>query len=1022
LGEEIQSLLKEAQALFNEQHWDAAINAYQKIMGIDPQNDEACNKLAEIYAIRGLISKVINQYFTLMDILEAKGELAAAIDVSLWIERIQPENVDTRQRRIVILRKKDDKAKVEEDSLKLSHLYIKLGYGEKSIVLLKQLQEDNPDNMDIGLQLAEMYLSYGYIQEGVAQFRKNAQILMEQGELAKAAEAFKRMKVAHSEDQELLFTLGNLYFKLGKLDDAESEYRAILRYNLNNLEVLIALGCVCQQKGNFQDAKLAFRKILSINPQDIIAKEKLGEIFQAENQLSEAIKNYLAAAHSYQLGGEAEKATKLYRRVLVLDPTNPTATRELTNLGVSFEAENEEDLAIPQPLIKPAAKLLEEHGQENATDEESSFSLKPKFLKPLIPKASLFKDRAPRVSGLMPKPGLFKPTAEEGKAALSFSQALEKPKLNWKPLLSSKKKIDEAALIADEKTVPIEVPGEQALESIVEQVPEEPIIAVEPLAEEGVIAEPISAQEPEPIPFNTEEQVTVTVEPLAEEGVVAEPISAQEPEPIPFNTEEQVTVAIEPLAEEGVVVEPISAQEPEPIPFNTEEQVTVAIEPLAEEGVVAEPISAQEPEPIPFNTEEQVTVAIEPLAEEGVIAEPISAPEPEPTPFNTEEQVTEEPIVNVEQPEGLLPDESAVAVELPPEETIVSEEILTEEPQPEQIKAEIQASEETITMPEQLAEPQEAALPNEEKEERQVSNILQELVGRFISIPIEDAPEPSEAITIPKEPIGFASLEPKVISTAVKEPIEAEAVSFEQLSEYLLNEDIGKAILAFQKHLNENPQNNEIRFKLAKLALDYGIQDIAENELAELINQAPMNSDYHELQIQLYLLSDKQKMLGKSLYTLAQQYETLNSLDKLSSLYQDILALEPENITAREALAQIYLKQNLVDAALYHYRKTAELLLTNEVPEEAIRIYRKILELKADILTLEKLSQIYVEYNFSNEAVTELFKLGDFYIDKHLWPKAIKAFEQIASLSPKNIVAHEKLADLYQKIGILEGH
>ena len=108
----------------------------------------------------------------------------------------------------------------------------------------------------------------------------------------------------------------------------------------------MALGNVCQQKGQFRDAILAFNKILSINAQEVTAKEKLGELYQAQGNVNEAIKFFLAAAHAYQFSEEADKAIRLYRRVVQLDPTNPTACRELANLGAEVEVPGEEGSAF----------------------------------------------------------------------------------------------------------------------------------------------------------------------------------------------------------------------------------------------------------------------------------------------------------------------------------------------------------------------------------------------------------------------------------------------------------------------------------------------------------------------------------------------------------------------------------------------------------------------------------------------------------------------------------------------------
>ncbi|MFP4497505.1 MAG: tetratricopeptide repeat protein [Vulcanimicrobiota bacterium] len=345
------ALMNEAEEARKNKEWDLAIEKYNQVLEEDPQNEEACSKLAQMYAMRGLISEVIQQYFIMIDILEQKEEYDLAVEVAEWIMKLQPENDKARMKIILIYKEKGDMEEVVNQSLELARLYIELGQGDQSILLLKNAQEIAPDNLDIGLELAEIYISYGQIQEGTNQYRKIANAYLNQGNMEKAAEAFRRMKIIVSDDPQLLFTLGNLYMQLGKYDDAENEFRAILRLNLNHTEALMALGQVCQKKGQFRDAILAFSKIMSLDPQNEIAKERLGELYQAQGATGEAVKYYLQAASAHQYGDNVDKAIRLYQRVLKIDPTNPTACRELTNLGAPLEPEDDSDEEAYSPEI-----------------------------------------------------------------------------------------------------------------------------------------------------------------------------------------------------------------------------------------------------------------------------------------------------------------------------------------------------------------------------------------------------------------------------------------------------------------------------------------------------------------------------------------------------------------------------------------------------------------------------------------------------------------------------------------------
>ncbi|CAN0318800.1 unnamed protein product, partial [Phaeothamnion confervicola] len=346
------ALLSEADAAYSSSSWDAALEAYKKALETDPTSAVACRRMADVLAIRGRFADVLDAYFRLIDILEAQGDLDGALEVAHWVMNLKPDSDQARMKMIFAYHKKGDLKEVVRQSRELARLYIDLGQGDQSIQLLQQAQKADPENLDIGLELAEMYVSHGHIQDGANQYRKVANAFLDQRNLEKAAEAFRRMKVIVPDDPGVLLTLGNLYVDLKRYNEAEQEYRSILRHNLNHEEALLALGRVCQLKKQFRDAILAFNRILSINPDEVTAKEKLGELYQAQGLSSESIKNYLSAAQSYLEFEERDKAIRLFQIVLGLDPANPTACRELTNLGAPLVGIRNEEL---EPPPEPAA-------------------------------------------------------------------------------------------------------------------------------------------------------------------------------------------------------------------------------------------------------------------------------------------------------------------------------------------------------------------------------------------------------------------------------------------------------------------------------------------------------------------------------------------------------------------------------------------------------------------------------------------------------------------------------------------
>lgn len=142
---------------------------------------------------------------------------------------------------------------------------------------------------------------------------------------------FKQINAARPDQPEVMMALGHLFLGLQRYNEAELQYRAILRHDLNHQEAMLALGRVCQLKGHFRDAILAFNRVLFLNPQRIEPKERLAELYLAQHLTSEALKYYLLAADACRELEQRDEAIRLYQLALGLDSSNAAAIRALAS-------------------------------------------------------------------------------------------------------------------------------------------------------------------------------------------------------------------------------------------------------------------------------------------------------------------------------------------------------------------------------------------------------------------------------------------------------------------------------------------------------------------------------------------------------------------------------------------------------------------------------------------------------------------------------------------------------------------
>ena len=343
------ALLADAESSISAGAWDQALEQLENIKQSEPQEPDVYKKLAHVQAVRGKFRSVVATYVELIGVLVGAGQLPEAEKAIHKVLSLNPECIEAREKRIEIEKHRGHTERAVYLARELARLCIEQGDGDRSIRLLQEAQKDQPENLDISLELAEMFVSHGQIQDGANQYRKVANAFQEAGNIGKAAEAYRRMKVVQSDDPEVLLTLGRLYTELGKLDEAEQEFRSVLRHDLEHQDALLELGLVCQLKGRFRSGLLAFNKVLQNNPKLAKAMRKLGELNLSMGKQDEAVQHFLEAAQAYLEEDAKDEAIEVFQIVLGVEEGNAQAQQGLTNLGAPVEPKEFQPPLPPTP-------------------------------------------------------------------------------------------------------------------------------------------------------------------------------------------------------------------------------------------------------------------------------------------------------------------------------------------------------------------------------------------------------------------------------------------------------------------------------------------------------------------------------------------------------------------------------------------------------------------------------------------------------------------------------------------------
>lgn len=1078
LSEDLQTLVRDADAYFSQNDWDLALETYQKVMQVEPQNDVACSKIAKIFAIRGLISDVITQYFNLLQILQERGEFDQALEIARWVMQLQPENDKARLAQIEILRKRGQTADVIRQSLQLARLYIELGHGDESIDLLKKAQEDDPENLDIGTELAEIYISHGHIQEGVTQFRRIATLFVQKEQLDKAADAYKRMKVIQSDDPGLLFTLGELYFKLGRLNEAEAEFRAILRHDLNHVEALLALGNVCHQKGQFRDAILAFNKIITINPDQHVAKEKLGELYHAQGNVNEAIKQYLLAAQAYQEIEEPRDAIKLYQRVVSLDPTHPTACRELTNMGAPMEPEDPRDLGPgyqpPPPAPEPTSGEGDARGDSAADGDRKGGGARARAKSEFAAGSSLVPREASAAAAggksMLPRAGLM--SARSGGGGLvAKGDGMVDPGGGKRRLGGGGGGGDKPSMARSRAS---EVSGDSRPALGRRAAPQEPESEVRHEAEEEPEAQsPVAVEEQQPS-VEPQSEPPVQAESEESEGLAsvsetppsfAAPVVADEPQtslaeeayaPTDVSTDFAAAgdVAVEwgtQTQDEAAPVGDVEAQDTGTGPSLDAYDDTMFPNletPTGREEPEAPPLQVAMTEPSGETSSEAPTSSVSSRAplqprllgrasarptSGGKAARPLlggagargKGDSSKPTlpvrgAREASEPSTSEESVLLPVASGVGQVSSAtVADPMPVEPFEASASEGGGEAPPPLAETSPTSFVEEEPVPHATAE--DAAIPEALASQGDASHEPQPVLT-----PTEEVQPPASA------DVGLHAATPATVfqarpfdgASALEELSKGlPSFSFEEGGEahsehfetVLHAGDLGRAVSALRHRVSLAPSEVALRGQLADLMFACGRVEEACSEYLQLARLDPENVEVLYRIADAYLWSDEPARAVDLLLTISFVHRQIGDPERALRALQDALTVDGSSTRVRLELVEMYRQSEQDDLVRWHLRQLAQVADGSEDAAASVEVWRKTFETTGADDDQERLAQAFERCGRSDEAVSAYRAVADRAAKRGDAERAARCYERVVEAVPEDAEAREALLAAYQR-------
>jgi tetratricopeptide (TPR) repeat protein len=214
-------------------------------------------------------------------------------------------------------------------ALRTAEKYALQGKIPAAIDEYRKVVSADPGDLTTVNTLGDLYVRAGRIQDAISNFSRIANSYREGGFTLKAIAMLKKISKLDPTNVETAMKLANLYSQQGLLVEARQQY----------LHVADAYA----RAGQTRKALEAYQKIADLDPSNTSVRMKLGEIYSREGMTEQAHEAFIIAGAEFLRKGDTEQALNANLKAIVI---NPDSRQALTAIATIYTQQGQTDRAI----------------------------------------------------------------------------------------------------------------------------------------------------------------------------------------------------------------------------------------------------------------------------------------------------------------------------------------------------------------------------------------------------------------------------------------------------------------------------------------------------------------------------------------------------------------------------------------------------------------------------------------------------------------------------------------------------
>ncbi len=333
-----------------------AITEYRKLLSGDEQDISIRTIIGDLFAKSGQKDKAVKEFYKIADFYEKKGLFSKAIAILKKANRLDPDNIKFAGKLADLYQDQGFTSEAKSEYLKLVKSLEKEKKTKEAIKIYVKLLDMIPQDMDIRIDLAELYKKEEQIEEAVNELNNVAEYKIKKNNFEAAQKTLSDAMKLNENYPRTLINMIVIFKQKNKKKEALELINKILKKDEGNIEALNLLGNLYLDDKKYKEAEEVYSQIISLKPKDVEASINLGRIFVQKGKLDEAYEVYEPLIDTLIRKNKEDKAVGLLGLILAEKKAHIPSLEKLASL-FRTKAQKENLEIVNQVILEEYKKL-----------------------------------------------------------------------------------------------------------------------------------------------------------------------------------------------------------------------------------------------------------------------------------------------------------------------------------------------------------------------------------------------------------------------------------------------------------------------------------------------------------------------------------------------------------------------------------------------------------------------------------------------------------------------------------------